>query len=110
MQRHCEIGHRIALAAPDLAPIADWILKHHEWWNGQGYPLGIKSVEIPIECRMLSIVDAYDAMTSDRPYRKALPPAEAITQLINGSSTQFDPNLVSKFVDIVDKKYLRKFN
>ncbi len=110
MQRHCEIGYRIALAAPDLAPIADWILKHHEWWNGQGYPLGIKAAEIPIECRMLSIVDAYDAMTSDRPYRKALPPDEAITRLINGSSTQFDPNLVPKFVDIIDKNHLGKFN
>jgi diguanylate cyclase (GGDEF)-like protein len=106
MQRHCEIGHRIALAAPELAPIADWILKHHEWWNGQGYPLGLKAMEIPIECRMLSIVDAYDAMTSDRPYRKALSPAEAIAQLINGSNTQFDPNLVAKFVDIADKNYL----
>lgn len=110
MQRHCEIGHRIALAVPDLAPIADWILKHHEWWNGQGYPLGIKAIEIPIECRMLSIVDAYDAMTSDRPYRKALSPAEAITRLIDASSTQFDPNLVLKFVDIVDRNYIRDFN
>src|SRR5512139_3640250 len=62
MKRHCEIGYRIALSAADLVPIADWILKHHEWWNGQGYPLGIKEEEIPIECRLLAIADAYEAL------------------------------------------------
>ena len=66
MKQHCEIGHRIALSAPDLVPIADWILKHHEWWNGKGYPLGLKGEEIPLECRILAIADAYDAMTSDQ--------------------------------------------
>ena len=50
MQRHCEIGNRIALASDELAPIAEWILKHHEWWNGSGYPLGLAGLEIPLEC------------------------------------------------------------
>lgn len=104
MQRHCEIGHRIALSAPDLAQIADWILKHHEWWNGQGYPLGLKGREIPIECRMLAIADAYDAMTSDRPYRKALTHEEALAQLVGGKNTQFDANLVEKFINAIEKK------
>ena len=104
MQRHCEIGHRIALSAPDLAQIADWILKHHEWWNGQGYPLGLKGREIPIECRMLAIADAYDAMTSDRPYRKALTHEEALAQLVGGKDTQFDANLVEKFINAIEKK------
>ena len=67
MQRHSEIGHRIAQSAPDLTPISDWVLKHHEWWDGQGYPLGLAGEDIPLECRMLAIADAYDAMTSDRP-------------------------------------------
>lgn len=66
MRRHCEIGHRIAHSAADLVLISDWILKHHEWWNGEGYPLGLKGEDIPLECRILAIVDAFDAMTSDR--------------------------------------------
>lgn len=98
MRRHCEIGYRIALAAPDLAPIADWILKHHEWWNGGGYPLGLKGEEIPLECRILAIADAYDAMTSDRPYRKALTHEQAVAELLRGAGTQFDPRLVEEFV------------
>ncbi|SFG83871.1 diguanylate cyclase (GGDEF) domain-containing protein [Desulfotomaculum arcticum] len=100
MQRHSEIGYRIAQSAPDLAHIADWILKHHEWWNGQGYPLGLKGEEIPLECRILSIVDAYDAMTSDRPYRKALSHEVAVMEMIRCSGSQFDPNLVEIFIRI----------
>jgi diguanylate cyclase (GGDEF)-like protein/PAS domain S-box-containing protein len=101
MQRHCEIGHRIAKSAPDLEPIAEWILKHHEWWNGGGYPLGLKGEEIPLECRILAIVDAYDAMTSDRPYRKALSHEYALNELKRCGGTQFDPCLVNKFIDIL---------
>jgi diguanylate cyclase (GGDEF)-like protein/PAS domain S-box-containing protein len=101
MQRHCEIGHRIAESAPDLKPIADWILKHHEWWNGEGYPLGLKGEEIPLECRILSIVDAYDAMTSDRPYRKALSREQALNELKKCGGSQFDPCLVNKFIDVL---------
>lgn len=104
MQRHCEIGHRIAQSIPDLPPIADWILKHHEWWNGQGYPLGLKGEEIPLECRMLSIVDAYDAMTKDRPYRKAISHEEAVAELKRCAGTQFDPWLVDKFLNLFKPK------
>ncbi|MFX4263836.1 HD domain-containing phosphohydrolase [Pelotomaculum propionicicum] len=98
MQRHCSIGYRIAQSVPDLVPIADWILKHHEWWNGKGYPLGLEGEAIPVECRILSIVDAYDAMTNDRPYRKELTHTQAITELLKCSGTQFDPQLVSVFL------------
>jgi len=94
MWRHCEIGYRIAMSSPDLIPIADWILKHHEWWNGKGYPLGLKGEEIPLECRILPIVDAYDAMTSDRPYRKAMSHEKAVRELRRCAETQFDPLLV----------------
>ena len=100
MQRHCEIGHRIALSAPELVLIADWILKHHEWWNGQGYPLGIKGEDIPLECRILAIADAYDAMTSDRPYRQAMSHEHAINELKNYAGIQFDANLVKLFIEI----------
>jgi diguanylate cyclase (GGDEF)-like protein/PAS domain S-box-containing protein len=101
IRRHSEIGHRIVQYIPDLIRIADWILKHHEWWNGEGYPFGLKGEEIPLECRIMAIVDAYDSMTSDRPYRKALPPEDAVTELLRCSGTQFDPVLVDKFVEII---------
>ncbi len=103
MQRHCEIGYRIAITAPDLAPIADWILKHHEWWNGCGYPLGLlglKEEEIPLECRILAICDAYDALTNNRPYRKGKSHRKSIAEIKRCSGTQFDPNLVSKFINL----------
>lgn len=103
MRRHCEIGHRIALSAPDLVPVADWILKHHEWWNGKGYPLGLEGEEIPMECRILAIADAYDAMTSDRPYRKALSHDQAVAELRRCSKTQFDPLLVHSFIQIIER-------
>ena len=104
MQRHCEVGYRIAQSSPDLLPIADWILKHHEWWNGEGYPLGLKEEEIPLECRILSIVDAYDAMTNDRPYRRAISPEMALEELKRCAGTQFDPKLVQKFLQILENK------
>jgi HD-GYP domain-containing protein (c-di-GMP phosphodiesterase class II) len=102
MRRHCEIGYRIALSASDLVPIADWILKHHEWWDGQGYPLGIKGEEIPIECRLLAIVDAYEALTSVRPYRRPFSHREAVAELWRHAGTQFDPQLLEKFVQMLE--------
>lgn len=103
MQRHCEIGHRIAQSAPDLLPITDWILKHHECWDGGGYPLGLKKEAIPLECRILAIADAYDAMVSDRPYRKAMLHEQAITELKRCAGTQFDPNLVDRFIKMFEE-------
>lgn len=98
MRKHTEIGCRIAMASVDLEPIADFILKHHEQWNGQGYPLGLLGENIPVQCRILGIVDTFDAMTNDRPYRKAQPSSMALAELQRCAGTQFDPELVKVFV------------
>ena len=98
MRQHCEIGHRIASSVPDLKPIADLILKHHEWWNGGGYPQGLSDHDIPLPSRILAIVDAYDAMTSERPYRRAMSREDAIAELRRCAGTQFDPDLVERFI------------
>ncbi len=102
MQRHSEIGYRIAQSSPDLTPIADWILKHHERWDGQGYPLGLAADDIPLACRILGIADAYDAMTNDRPYRQAMTCQEAIAEIRHCSGSQFDPQLVEIFITIIE--------
>ncbi len=99
---HCEIGYRIALTVADLAPIADYILKHHECWDGSGYPLGLKGEEIPMESRILAIVDTYDAMTHDRPYQKALSLDEAMNIMKSKAGTHFDPYLVGVFLSIIN--------
>jgi diguanylate cyclase (GGDEF)-like protein/PAS domain S-box-containing protein len=101
MRQHCEIGHRIASSVPDLAPIADLILKHHEWWDGGGYPLGLAGEDIPLPCRILAIADAYDAMTSERPYREPMSRDDAVAELRRCSGSQFDPELVEIFVKLV---------
>lgn len=101
MERHSEIGHRIAQSIPELTPIAEFILKHHEWWNGQGYPLGLKGEEIPIENCILAIVDAYDAMTNQRPYREAMSVEEALQELQRGAGIQFKPELVEAFIQLI---------
>jgi diguanylate cyclase (GGDEF)-like protein/PAS domain S-box-containing protein len=98
MQRHCEIGYWIARSVPSLAHIAEWILKHHEWWDGRGYPQGLQGEEIPLPCRILSVADAFEAMTSDRPYRRAMSVQEAGQELERCAGTQFDPQVVRLFL------------
>ncbi|MDT8902097.1 HD domain-containing phosphohydrolase [Anaeroselena agilis] len=98
VRRHCEIGYRIAQSSSELLPVAEWILKHHEWWNGGGYPVGLSGDQIPRECRILAVVEAYDAMTSDRPYRKAMTHDEAVAEIGRCAGTQFDPAIVRVFL------------
>lgn len=101
IKKHPIVGYRIAQAVPELRHISEYILSHHERWDGLGYPQGLAGDEIPLLSRILSVVDAYDAMTQDRVYRKALTKDEAIAELEKHSGTQFDKNVASVFVDRV---------
>jgi len=107
MKRHSEIGYRIAQNTPELSMVADYILSHHERWDGKGYPRNLKGAQIPLLCRILAVVDAYDAMTSDRVYRKALSKEAAMEELRRNAGTQFDPSLTDLFLGLLaeeDKK------
>ncbi|MCJ7666564.1 MAG: HD domain-containing protein, partial [Actinobacteria bacterium] len=100
IRRHPEIGYNIAKATPQIAIVAEDILAHHEWWDGSGYPQGLKGDEIPINSCITSIVDAYDVMTMGRPYRKPISEKEAKEELVRCAGTQFKQTLVDKFVRI----------
>lgn len=102
VKKHPEIGYRIAETSYELTTIAEYILTHHEWWNGEGYPRGLKREEIPLVSRIFSIVDAYEVMISGRPYKEAKTKEEAIEELKRFSGIQFDPNLVEVFVSLID--------
>lgn len=101
MKRHCKSGYRIVISSPDLIDVAEGILSHHERWDGSGYPRGLAGEEIPLLARIISLVDAYDAMTSDRPYRAAMTHAEALAEIKACSGTQFDPLLAQEFLGML---------
>lgn len=104
IKSHTERGYRIAKSALELEPIADDILSHHEKWDGSGYPNGLKGEKIPLLARILSVVDAYDAMTTDKPYHKAMSKNEAVEELKSCSGSQFDPAIVDVFAKMMSKK------
>lgn len=100
VQKHCEIGYRMCQALSDYQ-LADYILAHHEHWDGSGYPYGLKGENIPLPARILSIIDAFDIMTHDVPYKRAMPVNKALTELEHCSGSQFDPELVQVFKRVV---------
>ncbi|WP_052085811.1 HD domain-containing phosphohydrolase [Clostridium sp. HMP27] len=104
MKEHVKIGWEIAHRSKELENMAELILHHHECWDGKGYPNGLKGNNIPIECRILNIMDAYDTMISDRPYQKGISKQEAIEELIRCSGTQFDPQLLREFIEVIKYK------
>ncbi|MBI3664390.1 MAG: HD-GYP domain-containing protein [Acidobacteria bacterium] len=97
INKHSEYGWAILRPIPGFERVSLFVLHHHERIDGKGYPAGLKSEEIPLGARIVAVVDAFDAMVSDRAYRKGLPPEEALRRLRVDSGTQFDSVIVEKF-------------
>jgi HD-GYP domain-containing protein (c-di-GMP phosphodiesterase class II) len=100
---HPYVGVQILEPIDILEPIISIIYYHHERFDGKGYLEGLKGEQIPLGARVLAVADAFDAMTSDRPYRRALTVAEAIEELRRCSGSQFDPSIVKAFLKVVEK-------
>lgn len=94
VKKHPEIGYQILKSADAYARLADYVLSHHERWDGKGYPRGLSGEEIPLIARIIAVADAYEAMTNERPFRKALSHEQALDELRRCSGTQFDSNVV----------------
>jgi putative nucleotidyltransferase with HDIG domain len=103
VKQHVIVGADILSAIPFRGPLALIVRHHHENWDGSGYPEGLKGDEIPIGARVLSIVDCYDALTSDRPYRRAVSHGSAIAMIHERRGTMYDPDLVDAFLRIVQR-------
>jgi response regulator RpfG family c-di-GMP phosphodiesterase len=103
VKNHVHIGAKIVAPVEFLKDAIPLIYHHHERYDGRGYPFGLKEEEIPVGARILCVVDAYEAMTSDRPYRKALSTKQAINELKKWSGIQFDPTVVEVFLNIIKK-------
>jgi len=102
MKKHPEYGWAVLRMLPGFERAALDILHHHESFDGTGYPAGLKGMEIPVVSRIVSVIDAFDAMVSSRPYRKGLPYDEAVRRLNAASGTQFDPLVVKSFLSFAE--------
>ncbi|MBL7071340.1 MAG: HD-GYP domain-containing protein [Candidatus Omnitrophica bacterium] len=107
VEGHPSIGASILCPMPELKEVAKCVRSHQEWYNGNGYPDGLKRDEIPLIARIVSVADAFDAITSDRPYRKPLSGAEAVEEIRDSSGTQFDPSITKAFLKAYNKKIIR---
>ncbi len=103
LRRHPQIGYRM-LRALGVEPVSTWVLHHHERWDGRGYPHGLSGEQIPLGSRIILVVDAYDAMTSDRVYRARVSHEVAVAELERNAGGQFDPRIVSIFVQSVERE------
>ncbi|SHI84142.1 PAS domain S-box-containing protein/diguanylate cyclase (GGDEF) domain-containing protein [Dethiosulfatibacter aminovorans DSM 17477] len=104
IKKHAEVGFRITSSCQEVAHISNFILCHHERWDGSGYPQGLKGEEIPFESRIISIVDAFDVMINDRPYRTGIEVEDAIKELVRCGGSQFDPKLIGVFVEMISEQ------
>ena len=98
MKTHPEVGYNILKISPNLGDVADLVHSHQERYDGSGYPRGLKDGRIPLGARVFAVADAYDAMRSHRPYRRALSADRAVAEIRNGSGIQFDPDVVKAFI------------
>lgn len=103
IKRHSEVGYHILKSVDTFAYLSDYILAHHERWDGTGYPRGLKGKEIPLASRIIMVAGSYEAMTSERVYRSVLSKEEAMQELLRCSGTQFDPNIVQVFLNILQE-------
>ena len=103
LRSHAEKGFKIASSTDELKPLADMILHHHERWDGDGYPAGLSGDDIPVLSRIISIVDAYDAMVNDRCYRAAMSPEVAKQEIRENAGSQFDPYLAREFLSLLEE-------
>ncbi|MEI8216516.1 MAG: PAS domain S-box protein [Eubacteriales bacterium] len=110
IKKHSEIGYRILSSVNEFSEVANYVLEHQEKWDGSGYPRGLKGKEISIQARIISIADAYDAMTSQRAYSSALTQQEAIDEILKYSGVQFDPEIVKVFAENVINKNFETFD
>ena len=101
IKKHPEIGFRIVKSTIGLSHIAEYILCHHEHWDGNGYPLGLSGTNIPLISRIIAVIDAFDAMTQDRSYRKAFSEERAVKEILSCKGTQFDPEIADIFINRV---------
>jgi HD-GYP domain-containing protein (c-di-GMP phosphodiesterase class II) len=102
MREHPTIGAHIVEPIRFLAGAVDIVRSHHERWDGTGYPMGLRHDEIPLAARVFAIADCFDAMTNDRPYRRALTVAHAVDEIVRGACTQFDPDIVQVFLELIE--------
>ncbi len=101
LEAHSELGYQMIRDYPGIQEVAQAVRHHHERFDGKGYPLGLKAKQIPIGARMIAIVDAYDAITSDRPYRRARSHEVALGEILNAAGQQFCPELVPTFIQFM---------
>ena len=103
---HPSRGFKIASATNEFAVVAEEILSHHEYWDGCGYPRGLKGKRIPYLARIIAIVDAYDVMRSGRPYKKPMTKVEALAEIKRCKGSQFDPHLAEEFIRMIKEEGL----
>ena len=101
MQIHAQVGAEIVSAVPFPSPVAPLIRSHHERWDGTGYPSGLRNNDIPVGARILAVVDCFDALTSERPYRRAMSPEDALAFLREQAGKAFDPRIVTQFTELL---------
>ena len=104
IERHPDYGVEIIDGRRSLGAAAELVVAHHEWFDGAGYPKGLKGEEIPLGARIIAVVDAFDAMVTDRPYRPAMDLERARRELERCSATQFDPRVVKAFLEVLDNE------